>query len=119
MLFGCAIARELRGGGFAQTMTALTIALAPGLIGIAYGLSTEFLSPAAWTALIYLTMRLVKTQIDALLPSDRARGDGRALREIFDRCVRARACDCIARRRPGCAAALAMARCSGSRSSSC
>ncbi len=62
VLFGCAIARELRGGPFAQTVTASTIALAPGLVGIAYGLSTEFLSPAAWTALIYLTMRLVKTQ---------------------------------------------------------
>jgi len=62
VLFGCAIARELGARGFAQTVTALTIALAPGLIGIAYGLSTELLSPAAWTALIYLTVRLVKTQ---------------------------------------------------------
>ncbi len=62
VLFGCGIARELRGGGFAQAMAALTSALAPGLVGIAYGLSTEFLSPAAWTALIYLTIRLVKTQ---------------------------------------------------------
>ncbi|MGA8475211.1 MAG: glycosyltransferase family 39 protein [Candidatus Cybelea sp.] len=62
VLFGCAIARELGGRGFAQTVTALTIVLAPGLIGIAYGLSTEVLSPAAWTALIYLTVRLVKTQ---------------------------------------------------------
>ncbi len=62
VLFGCAIARELGGRGFAQTVAALTIVLAPGLIGIAYGLSTEVLSPAAWTALIYLTVRLVKTQ---------------------------------------------------------
>jgi len=62
VLFGCAIARELGGRGFAQTVTALTIVLAPGLIGIAYGLSTELLSPAAWTALIYLTVRLVKTK---------------------------------------------------------
>jgi hypothetical protein len=62
VLFGCAIARELGGRGFAQTVTALTVVLAPGLIGIAYGLSTELLSPAAWTALIYLTVRLVKTQ---------------------------------------------------------
>jgi hypothetical protein len=62
VLFGCAIARELRGGAFAQTLTGLTIVLAPGLIGIAYGLSTELLSPAAWTALIYFTIRLVKTQ---------------------------------------------------------
>lgn len=61
ILFGCAIARELRGGAFAQLLTGLTILLAPGLLGIAYGLSTEFLSPAAWTALIYLTIRLVKT----------------------------------------------------------
>jgi hypothetical protein len=62
VLFGCAIARELRGGAFAQSATALTIVFAPGLIGIAYGLSTEFLSPAAWTALIYLTIRLVNTR---------------------------------------------------------
>jgi hypothetical protein len=62
VLFGCAIARELRGGAFAQLVTALTIVLAPGLIGIAYGLSTEFLSPASWTVLIYLTIRLVKTR---------------------------------------------------------
>ena len=62
VLYGCAIARELRGGAFAQALTGLTIVLAPGLIGIAYGLSTELLSPAAWTVLIYLTIRLVKTQ---------------------------------------------------------
>ncbi len=61
VLLGCAIARELGGRGFAQTLTALAIALAPGLIGIAYGLSTEMLSPAAWTALVYLTVRLVNT----------------------------------------------------------
>ncbi len=66
VLFGCAIARELRGGAFAQTLTGLTIVLAPGLIGIAYGLSTELLSPAAWTALIYLTIRLVKTRDERL-----------------------------------------------------
>ena len=62
VLFACAIARELGGRGFAQTLTALAIVLDPGLIGIAYGLSTEFLSPAVWTALIYLTIRLVKTR---------------------------------------------------------
>ncbi len=62
VLFGCAIARELGGRAFAQFLTGLTIVLDPGLVGIAYGLSTEFLSPASWTALIYLTIRLVKTQ---------------------------------------------------------
>lgn len=62
VLLGCAIARELGGRAFAQFLTGLTIVLDPGLIGIAYGLSTEFLSPASWTALIYLTIRLVKTQ---------------------------------------------------------
>ena len=36
----------------AQALTALTLALAPGLAGLAYGVSTEILSPAAWTALI-------------------------------------------------------------------
>ena len=62
VLLGCAIARELRGGGFAQAMTAVTITLAPGLMGLAYGLSTEVLSPVTWSALIYLTLRLVKTR---------------------------------------------------------
>jgi hypothetical protein len=62
LLFGCAIAAEFGAGAFAQTLTALMIFFAPGLIGIAYGLSTEFVSPAAWTVLIYLTLRLVKTQ---------------------------------------------------------
>jgi|SRR5579883_9364 len=62
VLFACAIARELRGGAFAQLLTGLTVVLAPGLIGIAYGLSTEFLSPASWTVLIYLTIRLVNTR---------------------------------------------------------
>ncbi len=62
VLFACAIARELRGNGFAQAMTGITVTLAPGLMGLAYGLSTEFLSPAAWTALIYLSVRLVKTR---------------------------------------------------------
>ena len=66
VLFGCAIARELRGNGFAVAMTGLTIILAPGLMGLAYGLSTEILSPAAWSALIYFTMRLVKTQATRL-----------------------------------------------------
>ncbi|HEX3670908.1 MAG TPA: glycosyltransferase family 39 protein, partial [Candidatus Cybelea sp.] len=62
VLFACAIARELGGRAFAQLLTALVIVFDPGLIGIAYGLSTEFLSPVTWTALIYLTIRLVKTQ---------------------------------------------------------
>jgi len=61
VLFGAAIARELGGRALAQLLTTLTIVLAPGLIGIAYGLSTEFLSPAAWTVLLYLAIRLVKT----------------------------------------------------------
>ncbi|MBV9028600.1 MAG: glycosyltransferase family 39 protein, partial [Candidatus Eremiobacteraeota bacterium] len=61
-LVGAAIAAQLGGGAFAQALTALTIVFAPGLIGIHYGLSTEFLSPAAWSALIYLTIRLVKTR---------------------------------------------------------
>lgn len=62
LLLGCAITRELGGRGFAQLLTGLTIFFDPGLIGIAYGLSTEFLSPATWTALIYLSIRLVKTR---------------------------------------------------------
>ncbi|HEX4014011.1 MAG TPA: glycosyltransferase family 39 protein [Candidatus Cybelea sp.] len=59
VLVACAIAREFGGRTFAQLLTGLTVALAPGLIGIAYGLSTEFLSPLTWTALVFLTVRLV------------------------------------------------------------
>ncbi len=66
VLLGCAIAREFGGRAFAQGITALTIALGPALAGLGYGLSTEFLSPAAWTALIYLTIRLVKTEDERL-----------------------------------------------------
>ncbi|MEO6835849.1 MAG: glycosyltransferase family 39 protein [Candidatus Tumulicola sp.] len=66
VLFGCAIVRELRGGGFAQAVTGLTLTLAPMLLGLAYGLSTEMLSPAAWTVLIFLTMRLVRTRDERL-----------------------------------------------------
>ncbi|HEY2473305.1 MAG TPA: glycosyltransferase family 39 protein [Candidatus Cybelea sp.] len=62
ILLGCAIAREFGGAAFAQILTGVTIGLAPGLAGLGYGLSTEFLTPAAWTALIYLTLRLVHTR---------------------------------------------------------
>ncbi|MBV9232609.1 MAG: glycosyltransferase family 39 protein [Candidatus Eremiobacteraeota bacterium] len=65
-LLACAIAAELGGAAFAQALTGLTVVFAPGLIGIHYGLSTEFLSPASWTALIYLTIRLVKTRDERL-----------------------------------------------------
>jgi hypothetical protein len=61
VLFGCAIARELRGGAFAQCLTGLTVCLAPAFLGLGYGLSTEMLSPAAWSALAFLAIRLVKT----------------------------------------------------------
>ena len=66
VLLACAIARELRGGAFAQAIAAVTVFAAPGLLGLGYGLSTEMLSPAAWSALIYLTVRLVKTRDDRL-----------------------------------------------------
>ncbi len=66
VLLACAIARELRGGGFAQTVTALTVAMAPGFLGLGYALSTEVLSPAVWSALILLTVRLVKTKDERL-----------------------------------------------------
>lgn len=62
VLLACAIARELRGNAFAQTLAGLTVALAPGLVGMGYALSTELLSPAAWSALIYLAIVLVKTE---------------------------------------------------------
>ena len=66
VLLACAIARELRGGGFAQTITGLAVALAPAFLGLGYALSTEMLSPAAWSALILLTMLLVKTKDERL-----------------------------------------------------
>ena len=62
ILFACGIARELRGGSFAQALTALTLALAPGFAGLAYGVSTEIFSPATWTALFYFTIRLIKSR---------------------------------------------------------
>jgi hypothetical protein len=62
VLLACAIARELRGGAYAQLLAAIGAALAPGLLGLGYGLSTELLSPAAWTALVYCTLRLVRTR---------------------------------------------------------
>ncbi len=60
VLFAAAIARELGGRTFAQSLACVAVVLSPGLIGLAYGLSTEFLSPAVWSALVYLTIRLVK-----------------------------------------------------------
>ena len=62
----CCIARDLRGNGFAQALTGLTVAIAPAFLGLGYALSTEVLSPLAWTATIYLTMRLVKTRDERL-----------------------------------------------------
>jgi hypothetical protein len=62
VLLACATARELRGGAFAQAIAGIGAALAPGLLGLGYGLSTEVLSPAAWTALVYCTLRLVRTR---------------------------------------------------------
>ena len=66
VLVACAIARELRGGGFAQALTGITVALAPAFLGLGYALSTELLSPAAWTALVYLSMRLIRTRDERL-----------------------------------------------------
>lgn len=66
VVLACLIARELRGSGFAQALTGVTVALAPAFLGLGYALSTELLSPAAWTALIYLTMRLVRTRDERL-----------------------------------------------------
>ncbi len=66
VLIACAIARELRGGGFAQALTGLTVFLAPAFLGLGYWLSTEMLSPAAWTALVWLTIRLIKTKDERL-----------------------------------------------------
>ncbi len=66
VLLACCIARDLRGNGFAQALTGLTVAVAPAFLGLGYALSTEVLSPVAWTALIYLAMRLVKTRDERL-----------------------------------------------------
>lgn len=66
VLLACAIARELGGRGFAQALTAVVVATSLGLLGLGYGLSTELLSPSAWSALIFLTIRLVKTRDDRL-----------------------------------------------------
>jgi len=62
VLFCCAIARQLGGGVFSQVTAGIAAALAPGYLALGWGLSTEFLSPAAWTALIYCTILLVQKE---------------------------------------------------------
>ncbi|MBV9737840.1 MAG: glycosyltransferase family 39 protein [Candidatus Eremiobacteraeota bacterium] len=62
VLIGCRIAREFGGGIFAQALTGLVLAVAPGYLGQGYALSTEFLTPLAWSALMFLSMRLVTTR---------------------------------------------------------
>ena len=62
VLVACAIARELRGGAFAQALTGITVMLGTAFLGLGYWLTTEFLSPAAWSALVYLALRLVRTR---------------------------------------------------------
>lgn len=61
VLLACAIARELGGRVFAQALTAVTVATSLGLLGLGYGLSTELLSPSAWSALVLMAIRLVKS----------------------------------------------------------
>jgi Dolichyl-phosphate-mannose-protein mannosyltransferase len=66
VLVGCSIAREFRGGAFAQALTGLVLAVAPGYLGQGYALSTEFLTPLTWSALMFLSMRLVVRRDDRL-----------------------------------------------------
>lgn len=66
VLLACAIARELGGRGFAQALTGIVVTTSLGLLGLGYGLSTELLSPSAWSALIFLTIRLAKTRNERL-----------------------------------------------------
>ncbi|HEY1429636.1 MAG TPA: glycosyltransferase family 39 protein [Candidatus Tumulicola sp.] len=56
----CAIVRRLGGGIFAELLAAIGAALSPGLLGLGYGLSTEFLSPVTWSAVAYCTLRLLQ-----------------------------------------------------------
>ncbi|PZR59432.1 MAG: hypothetical protein DLM50_01525 [Candidatus Meridianibacter frigidus] len=58
---GCAVAAQLGAGRFAQMLTGLLMALAPPYLAQGYILSTEFLSPLAWTGVVYFSLRLVKT----------------------------------------------------------
>jgi len=67
VLLGCAIARELQGGLFSEALTGIALTLAPAYLLLGYGLSTEFLSPAAWSAVLFLTIRLVNTKNERLL----------------------------------------------------
>lgn len=61
VLVGCATAAELGGGKFGQNFCGLLLALAPPYLAQGYVLSTEFLQPLMWTAIMYLCIRLVKT----------------------------------------------------------
>jgi hypothetical protein len=53
-------ARELGGNRFAQTLTALAIALAPVFLLLGSILSTSAFEPLLWTLLAYLAVRVVK-----------------------------------------------------------
>jgi 4-amino-4-deoxy-L-arabinose transferase-like glycosyltransferase len=56
-----AIARELGGGRFAQTIAALCAALAPGSLAINHYLSMNAFEPLFWMGCAYVTLRIIQT----------------------------------------------------------
>jgi dolichyl-phosphate-mannose-protein mannosyltransferase len=55
------VARELKGGIFAQGLAALMVLLAPGILAIDHFLSMNCLEPLFWTGCAYVLIRIVKT----------------------------------------------------------
>jgi len=66
ILVGCAIARELGGGRFAQTLTGVATVLAPIYLILGNILSTTSFEPLFWSLLIYFAIRLVKSEDDRI-----------------------------------------------------
>ena len=109
VLLACAIARELRGGAFAQAIAAVTVFAAPGLLGLGYGLSTEMLSPAAWSALNLLDRPTGEDARRSPVRADGARGGGGHVRQVFGCRMCDRACRGAGADRSRKAVALALA----------
>jgi Dolichyl-phosphate-mannose-protein mannosyltransferase len=56
------LARELGGGQFAQSLAALSVLLAPGLLGVDHFLSMNCMEPLFWMGCALLLVRMVRTE---------------------------------------------------------
>lgn len=55
------LTRELGGGRFAQTLAALAVLLAPGLLGVDHFLSMNCMEPLFWIGCAWLIVRIIRT----------------------------------------------------------